>query len=180
MGFVKMNVEVKEDSMKQPFKVVQRDSFRVLGFVINTTNKRSEGKKVIPAHWENFKQNDLQETLMSKMDHEPLGVFGINVYNIDEKDSRKFDYYIAASSSLPETKDVKEYIVPANTWAVFPCTVDTIGKTEVQAITKWLPKSNYKPLNSGYITGRMKSGAPDIEYYGKDGIVEVWVAVKEK
>ncbi|MBM6800296.1 AraC family transcriptional regulator, partial [Coprobacillus cateniformis] len=72
------------------------------------------------------------------------------------------------------------YIVPAMTWAVFPCTIETIGKTEVQAITKWLPKSRYKPLNSGYITGRMKSGAPDIQYYGQDGIVEIWIGVTEK
>jgi len=26
----------------------------------------------------------------------------------------------------------------------------------------------------------MKSGAPDIEFHGKGGLVEVWVAVKEK
>lgn len=45
------------------------------------------------------------------------------------------------------------------------------------AISKWLPKSNYRPLNKGYLTGRMKSGAPDIEHYGKDGLVEVWIAV---
>ena len=29
-----------------------------------------------------------------------------------------------------------------------PCTVETIGKTEAMAITKWLPKSDYKPLNA--------------------------------
>lgn len=28
-----------------------------------------------------------------------------------------------------------------------------IGKTEAQAITIWLPKSKYRPLNEGYITG---------------------------
>lgn len=66
------------------------------------------------------------------------------------------------------------------TWAVFPCTLETIGKTEAMAISKWLPQSNYRPLNKGYITGRMKFGAPDIEHYGKDGFVEVWIAVKEK
>jgi len=66
------------------------------------------------------------------------------------------------------------------TWAVFPCTLETIGKTEAMAISKWLPKSKSRPLNKGYLTGRMKSGAPDIEHYGKDGLVEVWVAVKEK
>lgn len=166
--------------MNQPFRIEKRDSFRIVGYVINTTNKRREGKKTIPTHWDTFKKNNLQESLMPLMNQEPFGVFGISVYNIDDSDSRKFNYYIGVSSKQPITDEITEYIVPAHTWAVFPCTVETIGKTAVQAITKWLPKSNYKPLNSGYITGRMKSGAPDIEYYGKDGVVEVWVAVKEK
>lgn len=48
------------------------------------------------------------------------------------------------------------------------------------AITKWLPKSGYKPLNKGYLTGRMRSGAVDIEFYGKDNLAEVWIAVCEK
>ena len=58
--------------------------------------------------------------------------------------------------------------------------IEAIGKTEAQAITKWLPKSKYRALNKGYLMGKMKSGAPDIEYYGKDGYAEVWIAVKEK
>ena len=94
-------------------------------------------------------------------------------------DSRKFDHYIAVSSDQ-EAEGLDVYTVPAATWAVFPCTVETIGKTEAMAITKWLPKSDYKPLNAGYLTGRMKSEAPDIEYYGEGDSVEVWVAVREK
>ena len=41
-------------------------------------------------------------------------------------------------------------------------------------------KSKYRALNKGYLMGKMKSGAPDIEFYGKDGYAEVWIAVKEK
>ncbi len=105
---------------------------------------------------------------------------GINIYNTDQKDSRKFEYIIAVPSGRDVYDGLSEYIVPAGTWAVFPCTQETIGKTEAQAIMKWLPKSKYKSLNKGYITGTMKSGAPDIEFYGEDGKAEVWIAVKEK
>ena len=108
------------------------------------------------------------------------GLFGINLYNTDLADSRKFEYMIAVPSDEEAPEELTEYTVPAMTWAVFPCTRETIGKTEGQAITKWLPKSKYRPLNKGYITGRMKSKAPDIEYYGKDGYAEVWIAVREK
>lgn len=111
---------------------------------------------------------------------ESHGLFGINIYNTDPKDSRKFEYLVAVPSNSDIFDGLSEYTVPARTWAVFPCTQETIGKTEAQSITKWLPKSKYRPLNKGYITGRMKSGAPDIECYGKDGQVEVWIAVKEK
>ena len=166
--------------MNQTFNIVEKDSFRVLGYALKTTNKRNEGRKAIPAHWATFARDNLEETLMPLNNQEPQALLGISAYNTDKTDACKFEYFIAVSSNESERDSLTEYVVPANTWAVFPCTVETIGKTEVQAITKWLPKSNYKPLNSGYITGRMKSGAPDIEYYGKDGLVEVWVAVQKK
>lgn len=134
---------------------------------------------MIPAQWKEFREKGQQAVLLPLMNQEPYGLFGISVYNTDQGDSRKFDHYIAVSSDQ-EAEGLDVYTVPAATWAVFSCTVETIGKTEAMAITKWLPKSDYKPLNAGYLTGRMKSGAPDIEYYGEGNSVEVWVAVREK
>lgn len=166
--------------MNLPFRVEKRESFRVVGYAVQTTNKGKEGRKAVPAQWDEFKEKNLQDILMPLMNQAPYGLFGISVYNTDETDSRKFEHYIAVSSSAQTQGDMSEYTVPAADWAVFPCTVDTIGKTEVEAITKWIPKAGYKALNAGYITGRMKSAAPDIEFYGADGLVEVWIAVREK
>ncbi len=166
--------------MELPFRIEKKESFRVAGYSIQTTNKKGEGRKAVPAFWEQFRENSKENVLMNLMNQEPFGLFGISVYNTDPGDKRKFEYFIAVSSDADLEDGFSEYMVPSATWAVFPCTVETIGKTEMEAITKWLPKSSYKPLNAGYITGRMKSGAPDIEYYGKDGSVEVWIAVSEK
>lgn len=165
--------------MEQPFKIVKRDSFRVIGYKIETTNQKSQGRKTIPAFWEQITQQNKVSELTPFMNQELKGVLGINVYNVDDSDSRKFDYYIAAVSDLNAPETMASYTVQAATWAVFPCTKETIAKTEVMAITKWLPKFKYKPLNSGYITGRMKSHAPDIEYYGENDEIEVWIAIKE-
>lgn len=166
--------------MDTPFKIETRDSFRVVGYLLQTTNQRGEGRKAIPAHWARFKAEKLEQPLLALANQEPQDLFGVNVYNTDEADSRKFEYLIAVASDCDAPSELSEYTVPAMTWAVFPCTLETIGKTEAMAISKWLPKSDYQPLNKGYITGRMKSGAPDIEHYGKDGLVEVWVAVQDK
>lgn len=165
--------------MKLPFRIEKRDSFRIVGHRIQTTNKGKAGRKTVPAQWSEFQQKGQQAALMPLTNQEPYGLFGISVYNTDPADSRKFDHYIAVCSDQ-DAEGLDAYTVPAATWAVFPCTVETIGKTEAMAITKWLPKSGYKPLNAGYMTGRMKSGAPDIEYYGEGDLVEVWVAVREK
>lgn len=166
--------------MDLPFRIESRDSFRVVGYSLQTTNKKGEGRKSIPSFWSRFKTESLDKKLLPMASGNPQGVFGINIYNTDKADARKFEYLIAVPSDCDVQGDFAEYTVPAMTWAVFPCTLDTIGKTEAQAITKWLPRSKYRPLNKGYLTGRMKSGAPDIEFYGKDGDVEVWIGVVEK
>lgn len=166
--------------MNQPFRIENKESFRVIGYKLTTTNKKRMGQKEIPLFWEKFKAENKTDEVMSRMNQEPYGLFGINVYNVDETDARKFNYYIAVSSDIKTNETLESYHVPENTWAVFPCTLDTIGKTEALAITKWLPKSEYRPLNKGYLFGKMKSKAPDIEYYGKDGKVEVWIAVTKK
>lgn len=166
--------------MDTPFRIEKKDSFHVVGYLIQTTNRKREGRKAIPSHWSKIKTENLEKPLLDLSNQEPQGMFGINIYNTDRTDSRKFEYMIAVSTDCNTPAGLAEYTVPALTWAVFPCTLETIGKTEAMAISKWLPRSGYKPLNKGYITGRMKSGAPDIEYYGKDGLVEVWIAVQDK
>ena len=70
--------------MKLPFRIVKRDSFRVVGYRIQTTNKRKEGKKMIPAQWKEFREKGQQAVLLPLMNQEPYGLFGISVYNTDQ------------------------------------------------------------------------------------------------
>lgn len=163
------------------FRVEKKESFRVIGYRIHTTNQKKEGRSAIPALWEEIRRSGKLDTLLPLMNQQPHGVFGISVYNTDSQDARKFDYYVAVSSDMPLSEELASYEVSAGLWAVFPCTRKTMGKTQAMAISKWLPKSKYRALNKGYITGRMKSNACDIEYYGKeDDDLAIWIAVEEK
>lgn len=166
--------------MKTAFHIEEKQSIRVVGYFLETTNQKGEARKAIPAFWSAIQKDHLDKNLLAMAKDSTQGLFGIHIYQSDPYDSRKFTYMIAVASDHAVQGDLFAYTIPARTWAIFPCTKKTIGKTEAQAITKWLPKSKYKPLNKGYITGKMKSGAPDIEFYGQDGQVEVWIAVKEK
>lgn len=78
--------------MSEPFRIEERESFRVVGYAIHTTNRRKEGRRAIPEQWNTFREQGLQEELMSKMNQEPKGLLGISVYNTDPDDQRKFDH----------------------------------------------------------------------------------------
>ena len=90
--------------MEKPFRIEKMDSFQVIGYKIETTNQKQEGRRVIPEFWEKFRKQQLADRLFPLMDSKPYGILGVNVYNIDT-DSRRFDYYIAAASthSVPES-----------------------------------------------------------------------------
>lgn len=76
---------------------------------------------------------------------------------------------------------MEEVEVPANTWAVFPCTGKTAGTTQIEIVTKWGPESEeFELLNTGYMTGEMSSGGPDLEVYTQGENMEIWVPVKRK
>lgn len=161
------------------FRLEEKESFRVIGYRMSTTNQNKAGRKDIPKFWEEMRSK-LPTQLLPKMNQQPLGLFGISISNTDEKDNRIFDYVIGVASNEPCEEGMIEVQVAKTLWAIFPCTRETYGKTEAMAIMKHLPKAGYKPLNKGYITGRMKSKAFDIECYGNDEKMEVWIGVHPK
>ena len=81
------------------------------------------------------------------------GWFGIEM----ERDDGTAEYMIAAASTKPESGNLKEYIIPAHTWAVFPgknffadeySVADAAIKLEERIYTQWLPTSGYEIADS--------------------------------
>jgi len=84
--------------------------------------------------------------------HPPIynGFFAIE---IERGNDNSCEYMIAAASTLPEGGNLKEYIIPAHTWAVFPgknffadehSTIESAIKHEERIYTEWLPTSGYE------------------------------------
>ena len=62
-------------------------------------------------------------------------------------------YMIAVASPMPESNNLKEYTIPAHTWAVFPgknffadeySDVDAATQLEARLYSEWLPSSGYE------------------------------------
>ena len=89
------------------------------------------------------------------------GWFGIEI----ERDGGTAEYIIAAASTKPESGSLKEYIIPAHTWAVFSgknffadeyADADSAIKLEERIYTEWLPASGYEiadSLNVAFLFG---------------------------
>ena len=162
------------------FRIEELGEFKMVGYVMSTTNACMKGMEDGPAFWQQMIQEGKVGQLAQLISRPPFGIIGASVYNVDEQDSRKFDYYIAAATDQPTPEGLIEYTVPAVTWAVFSCSMENLGTTQADIVTKWAPASAYEILNQGYETGEMISAAPDLEVYGQGTDVEIWVPVKAR
>lgn len=161
------------------YRIEKMDEFRMVGAVMHTTNEGGKGMQDIPAFWGETVGAGRQTGILALMNRQPFGLLGASVYNTDSADAQKFDYYIACATDQAAPEGMAEYAVPAHTWAVFPCKQPEIGQVMVQIVTDWLPTSGYELVNSGYETGFIAGGAPDLEVYGQGDDVEIWVAVRQ-
>jgi len=160
------------------YRIEKMEAFRIVGVVVHTTVENGDGMQAIPATWGNIIEKGINLEIVDLRDQQPHGLLGVSVYNTDLHDARKFDYYIASASGKPVPAGMREYIVPAATWAAFPCKIEDIHQVEVDIVAKWHGNSGYNVLNTGYETGKMNSKAPDLEVYLDDGTAEIWVAVE--
>lgn len=100
--------------MDLPFYIENRDGFRVVGYLMKTTNQKGQGRKAIPLHWSNFRKDNLETRMLALAEQKADGLFGINLYNTDLADSRKFEYMIAVPSDEEAPEELTEYTVPAD------------------------------------------------------------------
>jgi AraC family transcriptional regulator len=127
-------------------KIESRPAFRVVGIKIRTKNEQDE----IPQMWGQFAARVAE--VQNRVDaHATYGVVG----NHDEA-SGEYDYMaglnVTPSAGVPE--GMTSWDVPAQTYAVFTCTLPTIGATIEHIHGTWFPASGYH-----------HAGGPEFELY---------------
>ena len=162
------------------FRIETLEEFKIIGYAIDTTNAFMKGMRDCPKFWKEIVKEGKTKNLLPYMTKKPLGIIGASVYNIDRFDQKKFKYFIAVATDNETPNTMDEHVIPAMMWAVFPCTRKTLGKTQMNIVKKWAPKSDYILLNTGYFSGNMVSAAPDLEVYAQGDDAEIWVPVKMK
>lgn len=150
------------------YRIEHKDAFRIVGIKLQTTMENGESYQSVPAFWGKLMQDGGPNDILALMNKEPMGLLGVCDYDPDFNSST-FDYYIACSTDKPVAEGMSEFEIPACTWAVFPCEnggTDAIQKLQQRTVMEWLPTSGFEFAK-----------APDIEVYGANGEIDIWLPV---
>ena len=145
------------------YRIVEKAQFTVTGVArrFNTETSYNE----IPRFWNEHMNSDMSKVI--------CGMFGICL----DMDGNDFDYLIADNyipwQEVPEGCVTR--VIPAATWAVFPCTLKTLQAINTRIFSEWLPASkSYRPAHT-----------MSVEMYGppaqnpEDTPCEIWVPVEK-
>ncbi len=139
--------------MTHEMKMAQRAAFVVVGMRLRGTPETIP--KDVPPLWMRLmrRAGEIRHVVNP---HEAYGVVG----NHDAA-TREFDYLagfeVADASEIPQ--GMVSWRIPAQTYAVFPCTLTTLMETYSYIYHTWLPQSQ-----------RQRGDGPEFELYGEEFI----------
>ena len=135
-SFAPMKIKLKEGGIMMEYKIVEKPAFTVVGYCRKFSNETSYQE--IPAWW------DEMQTQQSAV----MGQFGVCI----DSDGKLFDYLIADLYQpwQPVPEGCVTHTIPAGTWAVFPCTLGTLQKTNTRMWQEWLPACREYKLGGNY------------------------------
>ncbi len=157
------------------YKIVKKESFKIVGISQRVTTKNHENFKKIPKFWDMLCENGVLERM--KKNASELGLLGVG--HGYEKEQEEFNYMIAVEGEPIEGLNNYEVVnVHSCNWAIFESIgpiPDAIQKIWHKIFAEWFPATKYEhaeaPELEVYIPGN-----PDEEDYK----CEIWIPIIEK
>jgi len=162
---VSVYVKQIKEKPEMEHKIESRPAFMVVGMLYHGKNENNE----IPQLWQAFNPR-MGEVKHISNDQECFGVCGDL-----EEDGETFKYMacweVSSPTDIPE--GMASWEIPAQTYAVFPCTLTTIHQAYEHAHQTWLPQSGYQ-----------RAAGPDFELYNEsfdpqsaDSVLYVYIPI---
>jgi AraC family transcriptional regulator len=153
----------KENKLMEP-QIVTKPAFDVIGMLYRGKNENND----ISGVWDRFLPR-VDE--ISAKTGDAYGVCGI----VEPDGSFQYlaGFEVSKVTGLPD--QMSHWAVPEQTYAVFPCTLQTIHDTYDHAYQDWLPQSDYQQIDG-----------PDFEYYPPEFSAEtgegmyIYIPIKKK
>jgi AraC family transcriptional regulator len=164
---------ILEGGTTMEYRIEAKESFKVMG--ISKVFGYENANKEIPEFWE--------ELFRNPKDRKIMGMYGI-CYD-SEMAGNSFRYMIADDFEKEKAEEnyLEESVIPAHTWAVFPCRGAMplpLQELNKRIFSEWLPVNDYE-IAEGYNIeyysdpSEFPLGMGDPNYY-----TEIWMPVKKK
>jgi len=144
------------------FRIEEKDAIRMLGVSVPLSSDVTKAYEEAEALWVKVlfemdtngnavAQGNLCNELNAACNSGFCGYNGF--FGIEIEHDNGGEYMIAVASSSPESGSLKEYIIPAHTWAIFPgknffaeeyADAESAIKLEERIYSEWLPTSGYE------------------------------------
>ncbi|MBS4207326.1 AraC family transcriptional regulator [Bacillus sp. FJAT-50079] len=168
-------IQIKGD-VEMDYKIVEKDSLKVIGKSIRTSTIGGENNRKIAAFWMESNQNGFTEHLAKNCG--PLGLIGICL-DFD-KEQENLTYLIGAEKNIEQIPvDWEEREIPAATWAVFPvhgAMPEAMPRVWGRIFSEWFPSTGYEHAGGP----EMEVYLSDTDPYSEDYYSEIWIPVKSK
>ncbi|EZP78266.1 transcription activator effector binding protein [Parageobacillus genomosp. 1] len=156
------------------YRVVERDSFQVVGIKREFSLVNGENLVGIPKLWDEVNEDGTVDLLWKLNNGQIKGVLGVCVANSDTQ-KQVMDYWVATEYDGDTPDGLLKLEVPASKWAVFEVhgpMPEAMQKAWKQIFSEWLPSSGYE-----------HAGTPALEVYtdedpsSPDFYSEIWIPV---
>jgi len=158
------------------YRVVERDSFQVIGVKREFTSINEENLIGIPKLWNEVNSNGTTETLAKLANGQISGILGVCVSHEDIQSTGLMDYWVAAEHVGETPGEYSALQIPASKWVVFEvhgAMPDAMQKAWKQIFSEWFPTSGYEPVH-----------LPELEVYTDNDPTspncysEIWIPVR--
>lgn len=179
-SFSKVSVKITlEGGTTMDYRIEKREEFEVIAKRARYGGGQEISQKNIHATWAACGADGTIDTLCKYVN--PENIFGGAIVGIcfDNPTEGDFDYAIGAAYSGGDVAaGLTIEKVPANTWAVFPCTgkmPEAFQDLYRKIYTEFFPTSKYQPAG-----GMCIEVYPSAEIYDNNFHFEIWLSVEEK
>ena len=154
------------------YKIVEKESFRVVGVRRTFSCENGEQSKEITKFWQDIYEDGTNDQLFPLNTGDIKGVIGV----CDMAGNNFMDYWIATNYAGEDTKEFETFTVPAAKWAVFevkgamPTAITTMWEKIYQ---EWLPSNAYELMNGPELEVYSDGDTSSPDYYS-----EIWLPIK--
>ena len=147
------------------YQITEKAQFTVMG--VSRRFHPDTSYQQIPEYW---------TEMFSKPDFPLMGIYGICMDS--NGPDGEFEYWIADNyipyQTLPA--DCRTMVIPAGTWAVFPCKLKTLQDTNTRMWQEWLPGCREYRLGGSY---NLEVYGPPCEEDPGESYVELWLPIEK-